>query len=100
MNPSGNFEDSLGVSVRVGVMDSIPKKLSRDLVRIANKDHGAKITVHEESLSSLISKLENHEIDIILANERPPTEGKKAKLHAKLVESFQSSSSQLRKICF
>ncbi|SMF81090.1 LysR family transcriptional regulator [Pseudobacteriovorax antillogorgiicola] len=79
------FEDSLRVSIRIGVMDSIPKTLSRDLVKIASRDHGSKIGMIEESLSTLLSRLERHEIDLILANERPPTEGKNSRFHAKLV---------------
>ncbi len=81
----GDFEDSLRVSIRIGVMDSIPKKLSRKLVDIASKEHGARVTITEESLSSLTTRLEKHEIDLVLANDKPPTEGKKSQFHAKLV---------------
>ena len=80
-----NFEESLRVSIRIGVMDSIPKQLSRKLVNIASKEHGARITIVEESLNSLMSLLFNHEIDLILANDKPPTEGSESRLHAKLV---------------
>ncbi len=80
-----NFEDSLTESIRFGIMDSIPKKLSRDLFKVVSKEHNAKVTVFEESLSSLCDRLEKHEIDLILANDKPPTEGKKSKFHAKLI---------------
>lgn len=81
----GKYEDSLQVSIRVGVMDSIPKKLSRDLFAKIQSDYGARATFYEESLPSLCDKLENHEIDIIFANDKPPTEGKKSKFHSKLI---------------
>jgi len=81
----GDFEDSLRVSIRLGVMDSIPKRLSRDLFKQINQTHGARTVFTEESLPSLCNRLEKHEIDLILANDKPPTEGKKSRFHAKLV---------------
>ncbi len=81
----GSFEDSLRISIRIGVMDSIPKTLSRDLVLRATKEYDAKITIVEESLGSLLHRLELHELDLILANDKPPTEGKKSRFHAKLI---------------
>lgn len=81
----GDFEDSLSVSIRVGVMDSIPKRLSRDIFKMIAEAHGARTIITEESLPSLCNRLENHEIDLILANDKPPTEGKKSRFHAKLV---------------
>ena len=81
----GNFEDSLKVSVRLGIMDSIPKKLSRELFKIVSNQHNAKASITEESLSALCDRLEKHEIDLILANDKPPTEGKKSKFHARLI---------------
>ncbi len=81
----GSFENSLRVPLRIGVMDSIPKSLSRDLVLRATKEYDAKITIDEESLGSLLNKLELHDLDLILANDKPPTEGKKSRFHAKLV---------------
>lgn len=80
-----DFEDSLSTSVRIGIMDSIPKRLSRELVNIATRDHRAKTSITEESLSSLLSRLSEHSIDLVLANDKPPTEGKKSNFHAKLV---------------
>lgn len=85
----GNFEDSLRVSIRIGVMDSIPKKLSRDLFRQINQAYGAKTVVTEESLPSLCNRLEKHEIDLILANDKPPTDGRKSRFHAKLVGDLE-----------
>ena len=81
----GDFEDSLRVSFRLGVMDCIPKKLSRDLFKKIAETDGARMVFTEESLPSLCNRLEKHEIDLILANDKPPTEGKKSRFHAKLV---------------
>ena len=80
-----DFEGAMRVSLRLGVMDSIPKKLSRSIFQTIVKEHGAKATVTEESLSALSNRLEKHEIDLILANDKPPTEGKKSRFHARLV---------------
>lgn len=81
----GNFEDALRTSIRIGVMDSIPKRLSRELAEVAAKNHNAKISISEESLGSLLTRLSEHTIDLILANDTPPTEGEKSRFHAKLV---------------
>jgi LysR family transcriptional activator of nhaA len=84
----GDFEDSLKKSIRIGIMDSIPKRLSRDIFTLIKNIHGARTIVTEESLSSLCNRLENHELDLILANDKPPTEGKKSRYHSKLVGSL------------
>lgn len=84
-----NFEESLRVSIRLGIMDSIPKKLSRKIFAEISKEHGAKISIVEESLATLCTQLEKHEIDLILANDKPPTEGKKSRFHAKLIGNLK-----------
>ena len=81
----GNFEESLNTSLKIGIMDSIPKTISRKLFAEVHKEHGAKATIFEESLGALCGRLERHEIDLILANDKPPTEGKKSRFHAKLI---------------
>ncbi len=81
----GNFKNSLSSSLKVGIMDSIPKKISRDLVEICVKENRARITIFEESLPSLSRMLASHEIDLILANDKPPMEGEYSKFHARLV---------------
>ncbi|MFK7824768.1 MAG: LysR family transcriptional regulator [Oligoflexales bacterium] len=80
-----NLQDSLCVSLRLGVMDSIPKILCREMVNIVSKQHKAKITIFEESLPSLCSKLSAHEIDLILANDKPISESHQSQFHAKLI---------------
>ena len=80
-----NLQDSLRVSLKLGVMDSIPKSLCRDMVNIVSKQHKAKITIFEESLPSLCKKLSAHEIDLILANDKPITENNQSQFHAKLI---------------
>ncbi len=74
-----------GLSIKLGVMDSIPKKLCQDLFKIISREGNVKTIFREESLDSLCDRLEKHEIDLILANDKPPTEGKKSKFHARLV---------------
>lgn len=80
-----NIQDSLKVSIRIGIMDSIPKKISREIVRIVTGENKAKITIVEETLSSLTLKLTNHEIDLIIANDKPPVDGSKSKFYARLI---------------
>lgn len=81
----GNFEDSLRVSLKLGIVDSIPKKISRALVHTTSKKFEARTIVLEESLSSLLEKLADHNLDIILANGTPPLEGRKSSFHVKLI---------------
>ena len=55
------------------------------MVNIISKQHNAKITIFEESLPSLCNKLSAHEIDLILANDKPITENNQYRVHAKLI---------------
>ncbi len=80
-----NFEQSLKVAFRVGVMDSVPKQLSQEIIRIAAGEMGAKVSVTEELLSSLLLRLANHELDLILANDRPSTGERNLPFHVKLI---------------
>lgn len=81
----GAFEDSLKVSIRIGIMDSIPKSISRQLFSLITREFGAKINIIEEGLHSLCAKLENHELDLLLTNDKPPLYEDKTKFHAKLI---------------
>lgn len=85
----GNFQDSLRLALRVGIMDSIPKRISRQLVQVVARENQARITIFEESLASLTAKLAAHEIDLIVSNDKPPTDGGKSKFHAKLIGEFK-----------
>lgn len=81
-----SFEDSLRVSLKVGVVDSVPKQISKDLfAKVYGHNSNVQVTFFEESLNSLCARLEEHEIDIILANDKPPKEGKRSQFHAKLI---------------
>lgn len=84
-----DFEDSLRASLHLGVVDSIPKKLSQMLVRIASREHGAKVTISEESLPTLTARLVNHDLDLVLANDRPALEGKGSRFHAQLIGELE-----------
>lgn len=81
----GNLQNSLWCSLKVGIMDSIPKKISREMVEVSVREHSARITIFEESLPSLSKMLASHEIDLILANDKPPTGGEYSRFHARLV---------------
>ena len=84
-----DLEDSLRFSIRLGIMDSIPKRLSRDVYQAIVDQHAAKITITEESLNTLCARLESHEIDLIIANDQPPTEGKNSRFHSKLIGELE-----------
>ena len=83
-----NLEHSLRLSLRIGVMDSIPKGICREMVAIASRENKARITIFEESLEALSKRLANHEIDLILANDKPPGD-KNSNFHAKLIGNLQ-----------
>ncbi len=85
----GRFENLLQASLNVGIMDSIPKVLSRSLIKFVVDKYKAKVTIVEESLSSLMNKLTDHSIDLIFANDKPLTEGSKGRFHAKLIGELE-----------
>ena len=85
----GNLKDSMSLTLKIGVMDSIPKKICRELVQITSRENNARITIFEESLASLTRKLSAHEIDLIIANDTPPADDQKSKFHARLVGELQ-----------
>ena len=58
---------------------------TRDIFQTIAENHGARTIIAEESLPSLCNRLQNHEIDLIVANDKPPTEGKKSRFHARLI---------------
>ena len=79
-----DFEGSMRQSLRIGILDSIPKKMSKDLFRWSRNRFSNKITICEESMARLCQKLETHEIDLIFANDKP-IEAKQSKFYSRLV---------------
>ena len=78
----------MSLTLKIGVMDSIPKKICRELVQITSRENNARITIFEESLASLTRKLSAHEIDLIIANDTPPADDQKSN-DARLVGELQ-----------
>lgn len=93
-----HLQRSLSLSIRVGIMDSIPKKISLDMVQFVLNENKAQITIFEESLPSLCQKLSTHEVDLVLANDKPQSGGDHLRFYAKLVGElkvvFVASSKQ------
>ena len=81
----GNLQNSMLFSLKVGIMDSIPKRISCKMVDMATKEKSSHITIIEGSLPSLSKKLAAHEIDLIIANDKPSVEKEYSRFHAKLI---------------
>jgi len=80
-----DLESSVRGSIKIGVMDSVPKKVSRQLFSFLNTSQPTKVHFFEGSMDELSDRLEKHEIDLILANDKPNSEGKNAKFHVRLI---------------
>jgi LysR family transcriptional activator of nhaA len=78
-------KSAISGSIKIGVMDSVPKKISRKLFSFLNSSNPTKVHFLEESFAQLSDHLESHEIDLILANDKPAIEGKTSKFHARLI---------------
>ena len=84
-----HMETSFGALIRLGIMDSVPKQLVRDLFQTVAADHQAKVVIREESLPTLCERLYSHDLDLILANDKPPTENDEGRFHAKLLGQLE-----------
>lgn len=81
----GDLQRSLLFSLKVGVVDSIPKKISCEMFDVATREKSASIAIVEESFPFLCKKLAAHEIDLIIASEKPSIEKEHSRYHAKLI---------------
>lgn len=64
--------DKLGiVKVQIGIIDSIPKSISEALLDYIFSIENVAVRLEEGSEESLIEKLEDHEIDLLISDRKP-----------------------------
>lgn len=61
------------IHLSVGALDSIPKHLICDIVDFAHKKTGCFLTIIEDSIDSLLLKLQNHQIEVIISDHKVST---------------------------
>ena len=72
--------------VRIGAMESLPKRLIQLLVFFAQSDGNAKITVLEGAADYLLRELAAHRLDLVLSNF-PPNIGDEGNFNSRLLAS-------------
>lgn len=81
------LDDKLGpeqMSVQIGVLDTLPKNLSQQLVEQALGDNNCVVTVVEGHGDELLRELKAHRIDLIVTNYPPPV-GDSGGVHARSI---------------
>jgi len=71
------------LKIQVGVVESVPKRISEQMVHLTVKKHNGSITVVEGQITTLLSKLKQHRLDFVLTTKRV-SEGKSQKLNYRL----------------
>src|SRR5690349_20432069 len=61
------------IEVQFGIMDSVPKHLALLLIQEAQKVQNCLVSIQEGRSDMLLRELKAHRIDLLLANEAPPT---------------------------
>lgn len=56
------------INLSIGALDSIPKHLICDIVDFAHKKTGCFLSIYEDTIDSLLRKLNNHIIEIIISD--------------------------------
>lgn len=59
------------IDVKIGALDSVPKRLLSNLVRAALKEKNATVSVHEGRGDELFRELFAHQLDLIVSNYPP-----------------------------
>ncbi len=57
-----------GSVLAVGIIDALPKLVSRELLTIALQLPGTRVVCHEDRLDRLLGALASHELDVVLAD--------------------------------
>lgn len=85
----GTFSNQVNLSI--GALDSIPKHLISDIVDFAHKKSGCFLSILEDSIESLLRKLVNHKIEVIIS-DKDYTQFEKGKVFSKKILKKQVSA--------
>lgn len=72
----------VGVRLRVGISDGLPKLVVRHLLRPAVADTGARLLCHEDDFDRLLADLALHKLDVLLADHPAPTNNPNLRLYS------------------
>lgn len=72
----------VGVRLRVGISDGLPKLAVRHLLRPAVADTGARLLCHEDDFERLLADLALHKLDVVLADHAAPTNNPNLRLYS------------------
>ena len=72
----------LGLRLRVGISDGLPKLVVRHLLRPAVADTGARLLCHEDEFDRLLAELALHKLDALLADRAAPTNNPNLRLYS------------------
>jgi LysR family transcriptional activator of nhaA len=72
----------VGMRLRVGISDGLPKLVVRHLLRPAVADTGARLLCHEDEFDRLLADLALHKLDALLADRAAPTNNPNLRLYS------------------
>ena len=72
----------VGMRLRVGISDGLPKLVVRHLLRPAVADTGARLLCHEDEFDRLLAELALHKLDALLADRAAPTNNPNLRLYS------------------
>lgn len=75
-------------SLRIGVLESVPNSVTLELLRTLRAQYGLQVEIRGGDSHSLFAGLADHKLDLVLANDRPPTLPQKPSFYARLVGEF------------
>jgi LysR family transcriptional activator of nhaA len=72
----------VGMRLRVGISDGLPKLVVRHLLRPAVADTGARLLCHEDEFERLLADLALHKLDALLADRAAPSNNPNLRLYS------------------
>ena len=72
----------VGMRLRVGISDGLPKLVVRHLLRPAVADTGARLLCHEDEFDRLLADLALHKLDALLADRAAPSNNPNLRLYS------------------
>ncbi len=72
--------------IRVGALATLSRNFQVDFLRPLLAVEGARIAVRSGRMPDLLAAMDRHELDVVLANERPPAEGAERHMARRIAE--------------